>query len=193
MKFTLKGTVSRDFLLLVFFMNQFPQAPEYTSWAVMNFFENSRRYSQLKVDHRYQRHRWQSCHRYQRNRRQILPPLLLVWLMPVACQRYRRQICCRCQRRWWQICRLCQRRWWQTMGVISGCRYLKVNLRSKMYICVTSTIQKCPNKIIKNFWIEDFFFGQPWSVNISANFRKNWKLWGWGEKPEAKNLVTLSL
>ncbi len=57
-----KGTVSRDFLLLVFFMNQFPQGPEYTIRAVSNFFENSRRYSQLKVGHRYQRHRWQICH-----------------------------------------------------------------------------------------------------------------------------------
>ncbi len=93
-----KGTVSRDFLLLVFFVNQFPQAPEYTIGAVSNFFENSRRYSQLKVDHwyqrhrqqnyrRYQRHRWQICHRYQQHRRQILPPVSLVLLVsttPVA-------------------------------------------------------------------------------------------------------------
>ncbi len=45
--------------------------------------------------------------------------------------------------------------------------------------------------------------GAPWLANISANFRKirnglNGILWGWGEtdswkKPEAKNLVTLSL
>ncbi len=45
--------------------------------------------------------------------------------------------------------------------------------------------------------------GAPWLTNISANFRKNlkWSKWntlGWGEtdswkKPEAKNLVTLSL
>ncbi len=43
------------------------------------------------------------------------------------------------------------------MGIISGCRYLKVNLKAKMYICVTFTIQRCPNKIIKIFQIEDFF------------------------------------
>jgi hypothetical protein len=48
-KFIFKGTVSRDFRLLVFFMNQFPQAHEYTIRAFSNFFENSRRYSQLKV------------------------------------------------------------------------------------------------------------------------------------------------
>jgi hypothetical protein len=37
----------------------FPQAPEYNIRVVSNFFENSRRYSQLKVCHRCQRHRWQ--------------------------------------------------------------------------------------------------------------------------------------
>ncbi len=55
----IKGTVSRDFLLLVFFLNQFPQASDYTIRAVSNFFENSRRYSQHKVCHRCQQHRWQ--------------------------------------------------------------------------------------------------------------------------------------
>ncbi len=55
----LKGTVSRDFLLLVFFMNQFPQAPEYLIRTVSNLFENSRRYLQLNVDHRCRWHRWQ--------------------------------------------------------------------------------------------------------------------------------------
>ncbi len=47
-----KGTLSRDFLLLVYFMNQFPQAPDYTIRAVSKSVENSRRYSQLKVCHR---------------------------------------------------------------------------------------------------------------------------------------------
>ncbi len=32
-----KGTVSRDFLLQVFFINQFPPAPEYPIWTVSNF------------------------------------------------------------------------------------------------------------------------------------------------------------
>jgi hypothetical protein len=45
----IKGTESRDFLLLVLFMNQFPPAPEYSIKTVSNFFENSLRYSQLKV------------------------------------------------------------------------------------------------------------------------------------------------
>ncbi len=49
----LKGTVTRDFRLLVFSWISFPQTPEYTIRDVSNFLENSRRYSQFKV------HRWQ--------------------------------------------------------------------------------------------------------------------------------------
>ncbi len=91
----LKGTVSRVFLLLVFFMNQFPPAPEYPIRIVSDFFENLRRYSQVKVHHGYQWHRWQNgrqyqwhwlqiFHCYQRHQRQILPPVSLVLLIPVA-------------------------------------------------------------------------------------------------------------
>ncbi len=47
-----KGTASRDFLLLVFLWISFPPAPEYPFKTVSNFFQNLRRYSQLKVDHR---------------------------------------------------------------------------------------------------------------------------------------------
>ncbi len=43
------------------------------------------------------------------------------------------------------------------MGTISGCRHLKVNLKAKIYIYVSSTTQRWPNKIIKIFLIEDFF------------------------------------
>ncbi len=68
MKIYVKGTVSRDFLLLVFSWISFPQALEYTIRVVSTFFENSLRYSQLKVDPRYQRHRRQICHRCQRHR-----------------------------------------------------------------------------------------------------------------------------
>ncbi len=54
-----KGTVSRDFCFWFFSWTSFPQASDYASRAVSNFFEYSRRYSQLKVCHRCQRHRWQ--------------------------------------------------------------------------------------------------------------------------------------
>jgi hypothetical protein len=54
-----KGTVSQDFLLLVFFAwISFPPSPEYPIRTVSNFLE--RRYLQVKVHHRYQWHRWQT-------------------------------------------------------------------------------------------------------------------------------------
>jgi hypothetical protein len=117
--------------------------------------------------------------------------------------------CHRYQRHRRQICHQCQRHRWQTKGLISGCRYLKVNLKAKIYIYVNSTIQRCPNKILKIFLIEDFFhllfrhlvnLELRISPRIFEKFRNgpNGILWGWGEtdswkKPKAKNLVTLSL
>jgi hypothetical protein len=47
------------------------------------------------------------------------------------------------------------------MGTISGCRFLKVNLKAKICIYVNSTIQSYPNKIVKIFLIEDFFHLPP--------------------------------
>ncbi len=57
----------------------------------------------------------------------------------------------------------------QTMGLISGCRYLKVSLKAKMYICVNSTIQRCPNKNIEIFLIEDFSHLPPVSLTPVVN------------------------
>ncbi len=51
---TFKGTVSWDFLLLVFSWISFPQASDYTIRAVSNVSKNSRRYSQLYVYHQCQ-------------------------------------------------------------------------------------------------------------------------------------------
>jgi hypothetical protein len=98
------------------------------------------------------------------------------------------------------------------MGTISDCWHLKVNLKAKIYIYVSSTTQRWPNKIIKIFLIEDFFHLPPVSLTPVANlelrispriFEKIQNglkgiLRGWGEtdswkEPEAKNLVTLSL
>jgi hypothetical protein len=55
-----------------------------------------------------------------------------------------------------QICHRCQRHRWQNMEKISGCRLLKENLKAKIYIYVDSITQRCQNKIIKIFLIEDF-------------------------------------
>ncbi len=56
----LKGQCHEIFCFWFFSWISFPQAPEYTVRAVSNFFENSRKYSQIKVYH------------------QILPPVSLV-------------------------------------------------------------------------------------------------------------------
>ncbi len=54
-----KGQCHEIFDFWFFSWISFPQAPEYTIRAVSNFFENLRRYSQLKMDHRCRWHRWQ--------------------------------------------------------------------------------------------------------------------------------------
>ena len=106
----------------------------------------------------------------------------------------------------------CQRYRWQIMATISGCRHLKVNLKAKIYIYVNSTTQRCPNKIIKIFLLEGFFHLPPVSLTPVANLELRISprifekirngpggiIRGLGEtdsrkKPEAKNLVTLSL
>ncbi len=69
----LKGQCHEIFCFWFFSCINFPPAPEYPIRAVLNVFENSRRYSLVKV-----------CHRYQRHRRQILRPVSLVLLIPVA-------------------------------------------------------------------------------------------------------------
>ncbi len=58
-KARLKGQCHEIFCFWFFSWINFPQASDYTIRVVSNFFENSRRYSQLKVCHRCQRHRWQ--------------------------------------------------------------------------------------------------------------------------------------
>jgi hypothetical protein len=52
-----KGQCHEIFDFWIFSWISFPQASEYTITAISNFFENSQRYSRLKVHHR--RHRWQ--------------------------------------------------------------------------------------------------------------------------------------
>jgi hypothetical protein len=57
---------------------------------------------------------------------------------------------------------------------------MKVNLKAKISIYISSTTQRWPNKIIKIFLIEDFFpfvtgvvdtGGKPSAANISKNFQ----------------------
>jgi hypothetical protein len=90
------------------------------------------------------------------------------------------------------------------METISGCRDPKVNLKAK------STSQRCPNKIIKTFMIEDFFHLSPVSTTPVVNleplrkFSKKFEMalmaysGAWGKlihekKTKVENLMTLSL
>ncbi len=81
------------FFASVFSWITFPQAPENNSRVISNFFENSRRYSQVKVHQLCQRHWSQICHRCQWQR----------WQNCRRYQRHRRQICHRYQQHWRQI------------------------------------------------------------------------------------------
>ncbi len=88
-------TVSRDFLLLVFFMNQFPPSSRVSH---QNRFEFFRKFSEIFASKGappvsttpvanlppVSITRRQFCRRYQRHGRQILPPVSLVLLIPVA-------------------------------------------------------------------------------------------------------------
>jgi hypothetical protein len=49
---------------------------------------------------------------------------------------------------------------WQKMGTISAFLHIKVNLKEKIYLYVYSAAQRCSNKIIKTFLIEDFSIRQ---------------------------------
>ncbi len=126
-KETLKGQCHEIFFL--FSWISFPPALEYSINTVSNVFENSRRYSQVKVHHRYQRHRWQ-----------IFPAFSLALLIPVA------------NLPPVSLTPVANN------NTISGCRHLKLNLKAKIYIYVNSTTQRCQNKIIKIFQLADFCY-----------------------------------
>jgi hypothetical protein len=65
----------------------------------------------------------------------------------------------------------CQRHRWQNMATILGCRLLKVNLKAKSSIYGNSTTQRCSNKIIIIFMIEDFFhFQRHWWCTLSREY-----------------------
>ncbi len=58
-KSSLKGQCHEIFCFRFFSWISFPPAPEYSIKTVSNFFENARRYLQLKVCHRCRQHGWQ--------------------------------------------------------------------------------------------------------------------------------------
>ncbi len=162
----------------------------------------------------YQRHRWQICHRYQRHRRQIFTPFSLALLIPTGVNNTGGKFATAVNDTGGKLPLVSTTPAANLviMVTISGCRHFKVNLKAKIYIYVYSTTQRYPNKITKIFLLEGFFHLPPVSLTPVANlelrispriFEKirndpNGKIRGLGEtdsrkKPEAKNLVTLSL
>ncbi len=68
----LKGIWHEIFDLSFFSWISVPQAPKYSIGAVLNFFENSRRYSRINVYHRCKRHRRKAVQQCQRHWRKIV-------------------------------------------------------------------------------------------------------------------------
>ncbi len=141
----LKGQCHEIFDFCFFSWNSFPQAPEYTNRAVSNFFENSRRYSQLKVHHRCRWHRWQMAKIFKLKNfnyfvwtplgsrvniyinfcLQVQFKMLQPDIVPIICHRchwHRWQICRR--RRWHrqQFCRRCR---WHRWQICHRCRWYR--------------------------------------------------------------------
>ncbi len=146
----LKGQCHEIFCFWFFLWISFPPAPEYPIRTVSNFFENSRRYSQVKVHHRCQRHRWQIRHRCQWHR----------WQIAAGINDTGGKFATGINDTGGKFCHqfpLCSWHRWQIIRTISGCRHLKVNY-------VNSTTQRCPNKILKNSLLEDFFHLPPVSL-----------------------------
>ncbi len=141
--FHLKGQCHEIFCFWFFSWIIFPRAPEYSIKTISNFFENSRRYSQLKVCHRCRWHQWQMekifnqknfnnfvrsplgsrgniyinfCHQVHRCLQPDIVPIICH-----RCQRHRWQICRRCRWYRWKICHRCRWHWWWTLI----CEYLR--------------------------------------------------------------------
>ncbi len=170
--FYLKGQCQENFDFRFSTWISFPWAPDCTNRAVSNFFKNSRRYLQLKVQHWCRWHRWQMKKSSIRKFFIISFGHLLVelayryiffFIAPTVC------ISHRCHVHRWQICR--QFRWygWQFVtGVVdTGGKFATdINNNSKCH------------------WY--------WWCTLTWEYLREFSSDSW-KKLEAKNLVTLSL
>jgi hypothetical protein len=170
----LKGQCHEIFDFWFFSWISFPQAPEYTMRVVSNFFENSRRYSQLKVHHRCGWHWWQI------EKSSIIKVLIILF-----------------------------RHLWEVELTYTYIFAFKFTLRSQQPD-IAQLVAKFATGVVDtggnfaNFPPVSLITVVHLDLQISPwifeKIRKgpNGILWGWGEtdswkKPEAKNLVTLSL
>ncbi len=107
---TFKGTVSRDFLLLVFLMNQFPPQPRSIALGPFRIF------SKIRGD---------NCKSRCTTGINDTGGKFATGINNAGGKFATGVI--------------------DIMGTISGCSYLKLNLKAKIYIYVNSTTQRCPN------------------------------------------------
>ncbi len=185
-----KGTVSQDFCFRFFLWIIFLQAPECNIGVILNCFKNSQRYLPVKVHHR-----------YLRDRQHILLPVPLVLLilvanLPLVSTKPAANL---------PPVSIAPAANLQIMGTLSDCWHLTMNTKEKIYINVNFTNQRCPNKIIETFLIEDFFHLPPvsmtpvvhlemWILYISPRISKKFKTAlmvyseGWGKLSHEKNL-----
>ncbi len=147
----IKGTVSRDFLLLVFFMNQFPRSPRVFQLDSFEFF---RKFAEIFAS-------------------QGAPPVSTtpVTNLPQVINNTGGKFFHNFRWRCWYR--------WQTMGTIIKLTWKKIYLyaNSTSQRC---PVQKKSKKFSDwRFFpfatgVNDIG-GKPWAANISANFRKNSK------------------
>ncbi len=171
---SLKGQCHEIFCFWFFSWISFPPAPEYSIKTVSNFFENSRRYSQLKVCQKifnqknFNNFVWSPlgsrgnmyinfclqvhfqvsaalyCSHY-------LPP---VSMTPVANLSPVSLI----------PVAICHRRRWHRRQICRRCLKLKMTSKKNIYLYANSTTQRCPKEIRKVFLIKDFFHLPPVST-----------------------------
>ncbi len=91
---------------------------------------------------------------------------------------------------------------WQIVESISDYLHKKVNLKEKMYLNVTLTTLRCPNKIIKLFWLKIFsichWCQRHWWFTLSCKYLRGfskkietalmWYSGAWGRLFYEKNL-----
>ncbi len=145
-----QGQYHEIFCFWFFSWISFPPAPKYSIKTVSIFFENSRRYSQLKVCYRCRWHRWQmekifnlkNCNNFVWSPLGSRGKIYINFCLQVHLQVSAAWYCSHCRR-----CRWC--RWQFATGV--------VDIGGKFAAGIADT------------------GGAPWLANISANFRKNSK------------------
>ncbi len=164
--------MSRYFRLLVFSWISFPQALIIPLGPFQFFFEISRRYSQLKVHHRWH---MEKIFKYKSSYYFVWTPLGVeityryIFAFKFTLRSQQPDIvpitCHQCQWHGCQICRWCRRyRWQLATGV--------VDIGGKFAACIIDTGGKFATGVIDTG-------GAPWLANISMNFWKTSKQSYW--------------